>query len=332
MKTTSPFLLVLCLATITVVACGNQSDSTGGAPTEGASGDEATTEQPAEETPPPQPLKARILGDWTMSLEAFLQTAPPDKRGSLLVVHYSFRDADPTEEELEAAGIKGVEAIGIGLMRQKRTKEPNHPSVLKGMQAYEQLAKMSPNLEVTATDIVIVMGSKRMPSSYTITEEHEDRLVVRSVDGNDPTDIDILTITMPDEHSLRIVDDADEEGGQEEILNFRRQGAPAPAAPTAPAEPDLRAEPGAARLMGRWNSGNHGVSFNTDGVYTLHGVGGDTAGHYRVTSISGNELMLRTSIDAMPLASDRIRVVFTDDTHVTWTNLGSNSTGQYVKQ
>ncbi len=86
--------------------------------------------------------------------------------------------------------------------------------------------------------------------------------------------------------------------------------------------------------MGRWSSASHSpaVTFVANGVYTLNGAGGDVPGHFRVTAINGNELMLRTSIDALPLASDQIRVTFADDTHLTWTNLGSNSTSQYTKQ
>ncbi len=316
-------LSAICLATlITATACGNGSgDSSGGAAAEVPE----TAEAPAE-TPPP-PLKARILGTWDMSAGDFIQTAPLDKRGKLLVLHYSFREAAPTEAELDAAGIKGIEAISIGLMREKHTKEPNNPSIVKGRQAYEALAKMAPNLEVTQTELVIVVGSKRMPSTYTITEEQADRLLLRSVDVGDG-EVDMLTVTMPDEHSLRLVDN-----GDQKILNFRRRGAPA-AVVVAVEEPDLRSDPRAARLIGRWNAASHGggVSFAADGVYTIHGAGGDITGRFRVIAINDSELMLRTSIDSMPLASDRIRAVFADDTHVTWTNLGSNSTSQYVKQ
>jgi hypothetical protein len=266
-----------------------------------------------------------------MPLEEFIQTAPEKQRENLLVVYYSFRDADPTEAELEAAGIKGVAAIGIGLMRQKRTTEPDHPSIVKGRGAFETIAAAAPALEVTNTELVLISGDKRSPSAYTITDEQPDRLVLRSVDADDG-EVDMLTVTMPDQYSLTIVDDADDDD-PEQTLRFRRKGAPEPERPGQAEEADLRADPRAAKLIGRWTADHSGsVSFAADGVYVIHGQGGDIPGHFRVTGIDNNELMLRTNIDAIPLASDRIRVVFTDDTHLTWTNLGTNATSQYVKQ
>jgi len=326
-RTTNTLALTVVLATaiaLISVGCGNDGGSTGGAPS--ASTETQAPAAPAQ-PPPPPPIKSKILGNWDMPLEALAKTLPPEKRADVLTVDFVFREQEPTKAEVEASGIKGVAAFGIALLREEKTKNPNGEKIAKMRAAWEKMHKALPSLEVTANKLVLGSVTKRNTSTYTVLNENPQNVVLRVVDDDDG-EVEELTFSLVDDNTLVISKPGDPD------MMFYRHGVPRPAAAAQPEPPDLRENPAAARLLGRWSADSHSGSFTfqPDGTYVIHGGGGDLNGRWRVDSINGNTYVVRTTLgSSFALTSDTINIVYNDDGSITWTNTGTNSTSRYTK-
>lgn len=313
-------------ATLFAIGCGNDGSSSGGSAGSGGGGSAASETPPTAEPtpPPPPPLKAKILGQWDVPLSSLVQTLPPEKRADIAALDFVFRETEPTEEEVKTSGLEGVKAFGVGLLRQEKAKNPNSEKVVKMRAAYDEVLKVLPTMEITENTLVLASKTKREASTYTILRESPENIVLKVVD-NDDGEVEELTFTFIDDNTLVVAEEGDPD------LTFHRHGVSRPAAKQAP---DLRSDPAAARIYGRWKADDHAgeISLQPDGSYVLHGGGGDVNGLWRVDSIKGTQYEVSTTLGgSFALSSDNINIVANEDGSITWTNRGTKSTGRYTK-
>jgi hypothetical protein len=279
------------------------------------------------ETPPPIVWSQKLLGQWDLEVSSFIDTAPPEKQGSLRILHLTFRDEEPTEEELRRYGIKGQEALGVVGSRMLLAKNPAEPKLIKARDVYNGFLEAVPVLEVTDTTFGLVTPQKRAADPYKVLSQGDKRVVIRVTDAEDG-EVEQIDCVFDDENTVTITKEGDSKS-----LVFFRKGVPRPVE-ARPRAPDLTAEPAARRLLGRWGpaGANYSVEFRPAGAYVIHGAGGDIDGRYQVTAIDGDDLTVRTVMNGMPeMMGDTIQIRFTGGDALSWTNTGTNAVSQYQR-
>lgn len=313
------FIVLSVAATSYAAGCNGGAETASGGTTDRAMAEPAPTQTPRS-------LKTKIVGQWDMPLSVLISTLPPEKRADVAALDFVFRDAEPTEEEVKASGLDGIKGLGIALMRNENQKNPSSEKLTKMRAAYDNMNKALPSMEITENTLVLRSKAKQEISTYTVLRENPENIVLKVVD-NDDGEVEELTFTLADENTLVVSQSGDPD------MTFYRHGAPRPATPAQQA-PDLRENPAAAAIFGRWRADDHAgeISLLANGSYIIHGGGGDTTGRWRVDTIESSRFVIRTSLgSSFALTSDTINIVANEDGSIVWTNTGTNSTSRYTK-
>lgn len=287
----------------------------------------------AAPAPAPAPPSQRVRGTWRLSLGATIPHWPEGQRRQMMVAWLAYRPEPPTEAELETHDL-GVEAnLGIFMMRTKQLETPTAEDVVRGRQAMEQMQGITVEFADTLT---LTTPDGRETSSFTVVRDEGDELVLDTVDEDGERDRVHVTFVGPDRIDVRqtALDGGEDDGPDR--MGFVRQGsaeAEADGLGARPEAPPVGVDPPAG-LLGVWGADGRrdAVELLADHRYRLVAGRGAMEGEYRVLSVDGATIVLRTRLGQFPWAmGDTIQIELRGDT-LTWHNRGTDSRSTYTRR
>jgi hypothetical protein len=179
-------------------------------------------------------MASKIVGDWDLSMESALASAPEDKVFLVRLLHLTFREEPPTDADFERFEVPEEQRDHIRAKRLAIKEDPMNPLFTDARNAYNMFLKSVPKLKITKRRFGLHTHKRQTANPYKVLEQTKTDIRIEVSDAQSGG-IDRFKLELADRDRISVLED-----GSVSPLVFERHKEQL----TAPTDPFQQLMPG----------------------------------------------------------------------------------------